>query len=138
MKPICIDHICFAVRNLEDAKKIFESIFDIRPNVEYVAEEEKIRVARYYIGDVAVELMEPTSEDSEVAKFIRKKGEGFFLISIRVEDVEKGMEELRKKGFRLIDEKPRKLLGNRYAFTLNPRESFGCLIEILDGEFELD
>ncbi len=137
MKPICIDHICFAVRNLEDAKKIFESIFDIRPNVEYVAEEEKIRVARYYIGDVAVELMEPTSEDSEVAKFIRKKGEGFFLISIRVEDVEKGIDELKKKGFKLIDEKPRELFGNRYAFTLNPRESFGCLIEILDGEFRL-
>ena len=97
MKPICIDHICFAVRNLEDAKKI-----------------------------------------SETAKFIEKEGEGFYLISIRVEDVEKGMEELRKEGFKLIDEKPRELLGNRYAFTLNPRESFGCLIEILDGEFELD
>lgn len=80
--------------------------------------------------------MEPTSDDGETAKFIKKKGEGFYLISIRVEDVEKGIEELKKKGFKLIDEKPRYLMGNRYAFTLKPNESFGTLIEILDGEFK--
>ncbi len=137
MKPILVDHICFAVKDLEKARRIFESIFDIKPAAEYVAEEEKIRVLRYYVGEVAIELMEATSPDSDVARFIEKEGEGFYLISFKVEDVEKGIEELKKKGFRLIDEKPRYLLGNRYAFTLHPEESFGTLIEIIDGEFKL-
>ena len=137
MKPLSIDHICFAVKDLEKAKAIFETIFDIKPAVEYTSDEEKIRVIRYYVGDVAIELMEGTSPDSDVSRFLEKEGEGFYLISFKVEDVEKGIKELKEKGLKLIDEKPRELLGNRYAFTLKPEESFGCLIEILDGEFKL-
>lgn len=135
MKAQSIDHICFAVRNLNQAKNIYEDALGLELAQEYEAESEKIKVARYYLGDVALELMESTSTDGEVAKFINKKGEGVFLISYRTDDVEKGLAELKAKGKKLIDEKPRELFGNRYAFIMPPTETCGVLTEILDGTY---
>jgi len=63
---------------------------------------------------VAVELMESTAPDGEVAKYIERKGEGFFLISYKVDDLPRAMEELKEKQVKLIDSKPRELFGNRY------------------------
>ncbi len=135
MKATSIDHICIAVKNLENAKIIYEDTLGFELAHEYVAENEKIKVARYYLGDTALELMESTSPDGDVAKFIKKKGEGVFLISYRTDDVEKGLKELTAKGKKLIDEKPRKLFGNRYAFIMPPSETCGVLTEILDGAY---
>jgi methylmalonyl-CoA/ethylmalonyl-CoA epimerase len=131
-----IDHICFAVRDLEKAEKVYGENLGIVPAVEYEAESERIRVARYYIGEVAVELMEATSAGGDVAKFIERRGEGVFLISYRVDDLDSAMEELKGKGAKLIDEKPRHLFGNRYAFIQRPSELGGVLTELLDGEFD--
>ena len=131
-----IDHICFAVRDLEKAKEIYGENLGIVPAVEYEAESERIRVARYYIGEVAVELMEATGPEGEVAKFIERRGEGVFLISYKVDDLDSAMEELKSKGAKLIDEKPRHLFGNRYAFIQRPSELGGVLTELLDGEFD--
>ena len=131
-----IDHICFAVRDLEKAKEIYGENLGIVPAIEYEAESERIRVARYYIGEVAVELMEATGPEGEVAKFIERRGEGVFLISYKVDDLDSAMEELKSKGAKLIDEKPRHLFGNRYAFIQRPSELGGVLTELLDGEFD--
>jgi methylmalonyl-CoA/ethylmalonyl-CoA epimerase len=131
-----IDHICFVVRDLEKTKQIYRENFDLLPALEYVAESEHIKVARYYIGEVAVEFMESTSPESDVARFIGKKGEGFFLISYKVDNLDAAMEELRSKGAKLIDEKPRYLFGNRYAFVQKPQELGGVLTELLYGEFD--
>ena len=131
-----IDHICFAVRDLREAKKVYGENLGVVPAVEYEAESEHIRVARYYIGEVAVELIEATSPDGEVAKFIEKRGEGVFLISYRVDNLDSAMEELKGKGAKLIDDKPRHLFGNRYAFIQKPSELGGVLTELLDGEFD--
>ena len=81
MKIERIDHISFAVKDLEATKKVYKEDLGLEPACEYIALSEKIKVARYYIGEVAVELMEPTAPDGEVAKFINSKGEGVFLIS---------------------------------------------------------
>ena len=80
--------------------------------------------------------MESTSPDGEVAKFIEKRGEGVFLISYKVDDVVEKIKELKEKGYKLIDEKPRELFGNRYAFINYPKEMCGVLTEIIDGEFQ--
>ena len=110
MKIEKIDHICFAVENLERTKKIYEENFGLVPTVEYVAESESIKVARYYIGEVAVEFMESTGPEGEVAKFIEKRGEGVFLISYKVDDLDGALAELKAKGVDLIDERaPRSL-----------------------------
>ena len=136
MKAEKIDHICIAVKDLDQARRIYEETFGLELALEYVAESENIHVARYYLGEVALELMESTSPDGDVARFIRKKGEGVFLISYRVKDVASGLVELKAKGARLIDETPRHLMGNRYAFIMPPGDTCGVLTEILDGDFD--
>ncbi len=136
MKAEKIDHICIAVKNLDAARKIYEETLGLELAVEYVAESEKIRVARYYVGEVALELMESTASDGEVAKFIQRQGEGLFLISYQVDDVAAGLNELKAKGKRLIDKTPRHLMGSRYAFIMPPEETCGVLTEIIDGEFD--
>lgn len=132
MKVRKFDHICIAVKNLEEARKQYEEILGIEPNILYVANSEKIKVARYYLGDVALELMESTSPDGEVAKFIDKRGEGVFLISYRVDNVQEALNELNAKGYRTIDKKPRSIMGQRFAFINHPREMCGVLSEICD------
>jgi methylmalonyl-CoA/ethylmalonyl-CoA epimerase len=136
MKITAIDHLCFAVRDLDEARSRYESDLGLELDGCYVSESEKIRVARYYVGEVALELIEPTAEDSEVAKFLKRRGEGFYLISYRVDDVPSALAELARKGVKTIDGEPRCLMGNRYAFIHLPRELSGVLTEIVDGEFE--
>ena len=137
-KPSKIDHICLAVKDLGKAKKIYEDVLGLELDCEYIAESESIKVARYYIGEVALELMESTTPTGEVAKFISKNGEGVFLISYAVDDVAGKMDELKDKGYNLIDKKPRELCNNRYAFINPPQQMCGVLTEIVDGDFELD
>ena len=136
MKAEAIDHISIAVKDLKKARKIYEETLGLELFTEIVAESEKIKVARYYLGEVAFELMEPTDPDSEVAKFLEKRGEGVFLISYRVADVVEGLAELQAKGEPTIDKEPRKLTGNRYAFIQPPGRTCGVLTEILDGDFD--
>ena len=138
MKVRNIDHICIAVRDLAAAREPYEESLGLELAVEYTSDKEKIHVARYYIGEVALELMEPTSPDSDVGRFLEKKGEGFFLISYRVDDVDEALAELKEKGVETIDKEPRKLMGNRYAFINKPKELGGVLTEVLDGTFDKD
>jgi methylmalonyl-CoA/ethylmalonyl-CoA epimerase len=130
-----VDHICFAVRSVDEAREVYEATLGLRPACEYVAPEESIRVIRYYLGALALEIMEPTNATCEVAKFLESRGEGVFLISYRVDDVEKALAELHAAGRRTIDQKPRCLMGNRYAFIDPPKALHGVLTEIVDGEF---
>ena len=138
MKLRSIDHICIAVRDLEKARQVYEEDLGLELHTAYVAEGEKIRVARYYVGDVALELMEATEPDSDVGRFVERHGEGFFLISYRVDDVEEALAELKAKGRQTIDDEPRQLMGNRYAFIHRPKELCGVLTEVLDGEYDPD
>ena len=137
MKIEKIDHICFAVKDLEDTKRVYREDFGLTPAYEYVAESEKIKVARYYIGEVAVEFMESTSPEGEAAKFIDSRGEWAFLISYKVDDLTKAMEELKEKNIKLIDSKPRELFGTRYAFVHHPNKLHGVLTELLEGDFDI-
>lgn len=136
MKIEKIDHICFAVKDLEKTKQIYQDNFGLLPEIEYIAESEYIKVARYYIGEVAVEFMESTAPEGEVAKFIEKRGEGVFLISYKVDDLDNALAELKAKGVDLIDKSPRALFGNRYAFIHKPNKLCGVLTELLDGDFD--
>lgn len=135
MKIEKIDHICFAVKSVEEVKRKYKEHFGLIPFVEYVAESEKIKVVRYMIGDVGVEFMEPTSKESEVAKFIEKRGEGPYLIAYKVDSLDAALLELKNKNVKLIDEKPRHLFGAKYAFIHHPRDLHGVLTELVEGEF---
>ena len=138
MKAEKIDHICIAVKDLDQARRIYEDTLGMEPALEYTAPGEKIRVVRYYLGEVALELMESTTPDGDVATFIERRGEGVFLLSYQVADVAAALDELKQKGHRLIDQKPRQLMGNRYAFIMPPGDTCGVLTEIIDGTFDPD
>ena len=137
MKIEKIDHICFAVKDLEETKRAYREDFGLIPKYEYVAESEKIKVARYSIGEVAVEFMESTAPDGDVAKFIDSRGEGAYLISYKVDDLSKAMQELKDKNVKLIDNQPREIFGIRYAFVHHPNKLHGVLTELLEGDFDI-
>lgn len=125
-----VDHIGIAVENLEEALKFYEDVLGIKCVAEEVVEEQKVRTAFLPLGDTEIELLESTSDDGPIAKFIEKKGEGIQHIAYRVDDIEKALEELEAKGIRLIDEKPRIGAGGAKIAFLHPKSTFGVLIEI--------
>ena len=131
MKLERIDHICIAVKDRIAAEARFKEIFGLDPDLRYIDDKEKRDVARYYLGEVGVELVAPTDEDGEVAKFIRSRGEGLFLLSLKVPDTVQALEELKEKPVSLVDQTPRLWGDHRFAF-IHPRSLFGVLLEIID------
>ena len=101
-----IDHVGIAVKNLDEAIKVWESL---GLNVEEIEEvpEQKVRTAIFHVGESRIELLEGTSEDSPISKFITKRGEGIHHIALGVDDIEEHLKKLEEQGFRLIDRQPR-------------------------------
>lgn len=131
MKLEKIDHICVAVRDVKKAEQEWNRTFGIQPVYYYVDENEKVNVAQYKIGEVAFELIESTTPDGEVAKFIEKYGEGLYLISFKVPSVPECMRELTVKGLPLMDTEPRKWQERNLTF-IHPKSLNGVLIELMD------
>lgn len=134
MKVNKIDHICIAVRSLEQARKVWEPILGkSAPDDAYVDEPEKIRVARYWVGEVGFELMESLTPDGDVAKFIEKRGEGVMIVSLNVDDTRQAMAELKEKGYPLIGG-ARPFRDCEFAFV-HPKAVNGVLLEVIDYEW---
>ncbi|MGO9122628.1 MAG: VOC family protein [Desulfomonilaceae bacterium] len=136
MKPNKIDHICIAVKNLGEARIIWEPLLGKdKPDDEYVDELEKIRVARYWIGEVGFELMESTTPDGDVAKFIENRGEGVMLISLNVDNTREAVKDLQAKGYPFIPDSrgeiARPFRDCEFAFV-HPKKLNGVLTEIID------
>ena len=130
-----IDHICIAVKSLEQAKKIWEPMLGKNaPDMAYVDESEKINVARYMVGEVGFELMESTSPDGDVAKFIEKRGEGIMLISLNVDNTRDAMQEMKKKDYPFIGG-ARKFQDCEFAF-IHPGKMNGVLLELIDYKWK--
>lgn len=127
-----VDHIGIAVKDLDETLKFYEGILGIKSVSTEVVEEQKVKVAFLPIGDTEIELLQSTEEDGPIAKFIEKRGEGIQHIAYRVEDIEKSIEELKEKGIRLIDEKPRYGAGGAKIAFLHPKSTFGVLIELCE------
>ena len=131
MKVNKIDHVCIAVKNLDEARKTWEPIFGkTKPDDSYVDELERIKVARYWLGEVGFELMESTTPDGEVAKFIEKRGEGVMVISLNVDNTRKAMEELKEKNYPFIGG-ARPFRDCEFAF-IHPKKVNGVLLELID------
>jgi len=123
-----LDHIGIAVRSL-DAAKIYESLGLKVDHVETV-DTQKVRTAFLSGGDSNLELLEPVSDDSPIAKFIEKRGEGIHHICLRVDDIEAELAKLKAEGYRLVNESPVPgAHGCRVAF-LHPSAGNGVLIEL--------
>jgi len=138
MKVNKLDHICIAVRNLDEARKVWEPMLGkSSPDDAYVDEPEKIRVARYWLDGVGFELMESTTDDGDVAKFIEKRGEGVMLISFNVDSTPAAVEEIKAMGYPMIGGL-REFRDCQFAFV-HPKKMNGVLLEVIDYKWrELD
>jgi methylmalonyl-CoA epimerase len=128
-----IDHIGIAVKSIDEARKLYESL-GLKVTETETVEEQKVKVAFMPTGDSEVELLESTEPDGPVAKFIAAKGEGIQHLAFRVDDIEAALAALKEAGVRLIDEKPRRGAGGAKIAFLHPKETYGTLIELCERE----
>ncbi|MBR1419100.1 MAG: methylmalonyl-CoA epimerase [Synergistaceae bacterium] len=130
--PSIIDHIGIAVKNIDEALKFWQDTLGVKcTGVEEVADQ-KVKTAFLPLKDSELELLEPTSSDSPVAKFMEKNNGrgGMHHVALRVENVEAALEELKAKGVRLIDEKPRRGAGGAMIAFIHPAATGGILLEL--------
>lgn len=127
-----VDHIGVAVSNLDEAIKLYKEVLGLELHGVEVVEEQKVKVAFLPIGDSEVELLESTSPEGPIAKFIEAKGQGIQHVAFRVDNIEAALEEMKGKGMRLIDEKPRYGAGGARIAFLHPKSTNGVLIELCE------
>jgi methylmalonyl-CoA/ethylmalonyl-CoA epimerase len=125
-----IDHIGVAVKDIGQAGKFYTDILGIKLQEEEVVADQKVRVAFLPITDSEIELLQSTDPDGPVAKFIEKKGEGIQHIAFRVENIDQALAEMKAKGIKMIDEKPRIGAGGAKIAFVHPKETNGVLVEI--------
>jgi methylmalonyl-CoA epimerase len=127
-----IDHLGIAVKSLAAAKGIYENL-GLTASAEEVIEGEQVRVAMLPVGESRLELMEATSENSAVAKFIAKRGEGLHHVCLRVPDLAAAVERLKKDGVRLVSNEIKVGAGgHRYVFV-HPSSAGGVLLELVEA-----
>jgi len=129
MKILRIDHVGIAVKNVAEAKKLYEAMGLKVTDIEEVAEQ-KVRVAFFPLEGSEIELLETTDPEGPIGKFIEKRGEGIQHIALRVDNIEAALEELKAKGIQLIDQKPRYGAGGARIAFLHPKSTFGVLLEL--------
>lgn len=130
-----IDHIGIVVRDIQEALKVYETALGL-PLADVVeVPDQKVEVAFLPVGESNVELVQPTTGDTGIAKFLDKRGEGIHHICIQVGDIEAALAQLKAHGVQLIDEEPRQGAHGRVAF-IHPKAMHGVLIELVEHEHE--
>lgn len=127
-----IDHIAIAVRSLDDALATYRSVWKLEPDHIERGETDRITEAMLPIGNTHLQLLEPTDDESTVAKFIERRGEGLHHIAIRVDDIEASLAALKDAGAELIDTEPRIGGGGHRVAFVHPKTTHGLLIELVE------
>ena len=125
-----IEHIGIAVKNLDDSNLLFEKLFGNPPYKQEEVLSEGVKTSFFMNGPNKIELLEATNPDSPIAKFLEKKGEGIHHIAFDVEDIVSEMERLKKEGFIILNETPKKGADNKLVAFLHPKSTNGVLIEL--------
>ncbi len=126
-----INHLGIATKSITEALKFWQDSLGLENVHTEVVEEQKVRVAMLPIGESRVELLEPTSDDSPISKFLEKRGGGIHHIAIEVEDIEASLAKLKAEGARLIDEKPRLGAEGCLIAFVHPATTGGVLLELV-------
>ena len=127
-----IEHIGIAVRTLAESVPLFEKLLNSQCYKTEVVESEKVNTAFFKTRDTKIELLESIDENGVISKYIDKKGEGLHHIAFDVENIESEMERLKKEGFILLSDKPKKGADNKLVCFLHPRTTNGVLIELCE------
>jgi methylmalonyl-CoA/ethylmalonyl-CoA epimerase len=127
-----IHHLGIAVESLATAVPIFEKLLEKAPESQEDVADQKVRVAIFRLGESRLELLEGTSEDSPIARFISKNGQGIHHLTLTVPDLTEALKRLERDGLRLIDWEPRVGAGNERIAFLHPSNTAGVLIELIE------
>lgn len=125
-----IEHIGIAVKNLDEANKIYEQVLGTRPYKMETVDSEGVNTSFFKIGESKVELLQATKDESAIAKFIAKKGEGIHHIAFAVKDIHKEIKRLKEDGYTIINESPKRGADNKLVCFVHPKNTKGVLIEL--------
>jgi methylmalonyl-CoA/ethylmalonyl-CoA epimerase len=126
-----LDHIGIVVRDIQQALEVYETALGLSLKEVVEVPDQKVRVAFLPLGESNIELVQPTTEDTGIAKYLETRGEGIHHICIEVEDIEAALARLQARGVQLIDQKPRQGAHGRVAF-IHPKGAHGVLIELIE------
>jgi methylmalonyl-CoA/ethylmalonyl-CoA epimerase len=127
-----VDHIGIAVRSLETTLPFYTEVLKLPLLGIEEVESQKVRVAFLKAGETKLELLEPTTEESTIAQFINKRGEGMHHIALGVNSIEERIIEMKEKGIRMIDEEPRIGAGGALIAFMHPKSASGVLVELCE------
>ncbi|TXE19157.1 methylmalonyl-CoA epimerase [Psychroserpens burtonensis] len=125
-----IEHIGIAVKDIEASNDLFAALFGTKHYKTEAVESEGVITSFFEMGPNKIELLQATTADSPIAKFIERKGEGIHHIAFAVGDIEKEIERLKGEGFKMIHEKPKRGADNKLIAFLHPKSTNGVLIEL--------
>jgi methylmalonyl-CoA/ethylmalonyl-CoA epimerase len=130
-KVMKINHLGVATKGIDEALGFWADALGLENVHTEIVEDQKVRVAMLPIGESRIELLEPTSDDSPISKFLEKRGGGIHHIAVEVDDIEAALAKLRDKGMRLIDEKPRIGAEGCLVAFVHPSSANGVLLELV-------
>ena len=125
-----VEHIGIAVKDLANANELFAKLFNQAHYKVESVESEGVSTSFFQVGETKIELLEPTNENSAVAKFIEKRGEGIHHIAFEVADIDAEMQRLQSEGFQLINQSTKDGADNKRICFLHPKSTNGVLIEL--------
>ena len=129
-----ISHLGIATKGIDEALKFWQDALGLENVHTEEVPEQKVRVAMLPIGETKIELLEATSNDSPIAKFIEKRGGGIHHIAVEVENIEESLAKLKREGARLIDESPRMGAENCLIAFVHPSSANGVLLELIQKQ----
>lgn len=127
-----VDHIGIAVRSIEATLPFYTEVLKLPLLGIEEVESQKVRVAFLKAGETKLELLEPTTEESTIAQFIEKRGEGMHHIALGVNSIEERILEMKENGVRMIDEEPRIGAGGAHIAFMHPKSASGILVELCE------
>ena len=127
-----LEHIGIAVKDIDKANITFAQLLGRTHYKIEEVESEGVRTSFFELGGVKIELLEATRDDSPIAKFIEKKGEGVHHLAFEVEDIRKSMDDFKRKGFQVLNDEPKKGADNKMICFLHPKSSAGVLVELCE------
>ncbi|MCC9165716.1 methylmalonyl-CoA epimerase [Pontibacter harenae] len=125
-----VEHIGIAVKDFSAANRLYFKLLGVEPYKSEYIESERVNTSFFKVGDTKIELLEGTTPDSAISKFIEKKGEGIHHIAFEVDDILAEMERLKSEGFVLLNETPKKGADNKLVCFVHPKSANGVLIEL--------
>lgn len=125
-----IEHIGIAVKDLENANKVYTKLFGKAPYKTEVVESEGVSTSFFKVGESKIELLEATKEESAIAKYIERKGEGIHHIAYAVDNIKAAMKRMKAEGFIVLNEEPKKGADNKLVCFLHPKSANGVLVEL--------